>query len=315
MGMDMEVVARQLLRAVRGKRSQVAFARKLGYRGNPVADWEASRRSPTAAEALRACEAAGIDVVAAFARFHRVALARQKGEFEVGLWLSELRGSLGTTELAQRAGRSRQQVARWLSATTEPRLPDFLVLVDNITGRLCDLVAELVPIEQVPSLKADYEQRLVARRLAHEEPWTEAILRVMETQAYRTHEAHPDGFIARELGIEHDTEVRCLEKLKAAGVLVKRDTRYEPLRSLTVDTRAIPQLKAHWCRVAEQRLPAPRADDVFCYNVLSASKADMERIRQLMLATFREIRSIVEHTPKDEAVALVNLQMVQWPPE
>lgn len=80
MGMELEVVARQLLRAVGGKRSRVAFARKLGYRGNPVADWEASRGSPTAAEALRACEAAGIDVVAAFARFHRVALARRKGE-------------------------------------------------------------------------------------------------------------------------------------------------------------------------------------------------------------------------------------------
>jgi transcriptional regulator with XRE-family HTH domain len=313
--MDMDVVARQLLRAVRGKRSQVAFARKLGYRGNPIADWEASRRAPTAAEALRACEAAGIDVIAAFARFHRVALARQKGDFEVGAWLSELRGSLGTTELAQRAGRSRQQVARWLSASTEPRLPDFLNLVDNITGRLCDLVAELVPIEQVPSLKADYEQRLAARRLAHEEPWTEAILRVMETEAYRSHPTHPGGFIARELGIGLDTEVRCLEKLEAAGVLVKRGARYEPLRSLTVDTRAIPQLKAHWCRVAEQRLPAPRSDDVFAYNVLSASKADIERIRQLVLATYREIRSIVEHTPKDEAVALVNLQMVQWPPE
>lgn len=312
--MHSEVVARQLLRAVRGKRSQVAFARKLGYRGNPVADWEASRRAPTAAEALRACELAGIDVVAAFARFHRVALGRAAGRFQVGTWLSEIRGSLGTTELAARAGRSRQQVARWLSATTEPRLPDFLHLVDTITGRLCDLVAELAPIEQVPSLRADYERRLAARRLAHEEPWTEAILRVMETEAYEAHPVHPEGFIARELGIDRATERRCLEKLEAAGVLASRGTRYEPRRSLTVDTRAIPQLKAHWCRVAEQRLPAPRADDVFCYNVLSASKTDIERIRQLLLATYREIRSIVEHTPKDEAVALVNLQMVQWPP-
>jgi len=313
--MDTEVVARQLLRAVRGKRSQVAFARKLGYRGNPVADWEASRRAPTAAEALRACELAGIDVVAAFARFHRVTLARRKGEFDVGAWLSELRGSLGTTELAARTGRSRQQVARWLSASTEPRLPDFLNLVDSITGRLCDLVAELVPIEQVPSMKADYEQRLAARRLAHEEPWTEAILRVMETGAYRAHGSHPEGYIARELGIELATEARCLAKLETAGILVARGSKYEPLGSLTVDTRAIPQLKAHWCRVAEQRLPTPRANDVFCYNVLSASKADLERIRQLLLATYREIRSIVEHTKADEAAALVNLQMVQWPPE
>jgi hypothetical protein len=31
---------------------------------------------------------------------------------------------------------------------------------------------------------------------------------------------------------------------------------------------------------------------------MSASTQDLERIRQLLLATYREIRSIVEHTPK-----------------
>ena len=80
----MDLVAQQLLRAVRGKRSQVAFARRLGYRGNPIADWEASRRAPTAAEALRACELSGIDVAAAFARFHRVPLVRHEGVFRIG---------------------------------------------------------------------------------------------------------------------------------------------------------------------------------------------------------------------------------------
>jgi transcriptional regulator with XRE-family HTH domain len=309
----MELVARQLLRAVRAKRSQVAFARRLGYRGNPIADWEAGRRAPTAAEALRACELSGIDVVAAFARFHRVPLLRQGKEFAAGAWLSELRGSLATTELATRAGCSRQRVARWLAATTEPRLPDFLRLVDAITGRLCDLVAELVPIDSVPSLKADYDQRVAARHLAHEEPWTEAILRVMETEAYKREEQHRDGAIAKVLGIDPGTERRCLDKLENAGVLRRRGNKYEPLRSLTVDTRAIPRLKAHWCRVAEARLGEPRADDVFCYNVLSASQSDVERIRQLLLATFREIRSIVEHTEQDEAVALINLQLIEWP--
>jgi transcriptional regulator with XRE-family HTH domain len=308
-----ELVARQLLRAVRGKRSQVSFARRLGYRGNPIADWEASRRSPTAAEALRACELSGIDVPAAFGRFHRVPLLRVQGAFAVGPWLSELRGSLPTTELARRAGCSRQRVARWLSSATAPRLPEFLRLVQAITGRLCDLVAELVPIEQVPSLKLAHDQRTAARRLAHEEPWTEAILRVLETQRYRDEPAHRTGFVAELLGIDVETELRCLRKLESAGVLRKRGSQYEPAASLTVDTRAIPRLKAHWCRVAEQRLAEPRADDVFCYNVLSASQADVDRIRQLLLATYREIRSIVEHTPRDEAVALINLQLLEWP--
>ena len=308
----MELAARQFLRAVRGERSQVAFARRLKYRGNPVADWEAGRRCPTALEALRACRSAGIDVGEAFLRFQRVALQSDADGFELAAWLSQVRGSTSTVELARRCGGTRHQVARWLNGQTQPRLTDFFGLVQAITGRLCDLVAELVPIERVPSLHSDYQQRLAARRLAHEEPWTEAILRVLETRAYRARAQHDPDSMARSLGIASEVVQRCLHKLEAAGVIVQRGTRYEPARSLTVDTRAIPRLKAHWCEVARERLAEPAPEDLFCYNVLSASRADVERIRQLLLATYREIRTIVEHTERDEEVALVNLQLVQW---
>ena len=71
-GGDYELVARQVLRAIRGRRSQVAFSRRLGYRGNAVADWEAGRRFPTAARFLEACERAGIDVAGALYAFDRV---------------------------------------------------------------------------------------------------------------------------------------------------------------------------------------------------------------------------------------------------
>jgi hypothetical protein len=280
--------------------------------GNPVADWESGRRCPTACEALRACEVAGIDVVDAFARFHRVTLPRAGSSFALGPWLAEINGSVSATELAGRAGRSRQQVGRWLNGRARPRLNDFLCLVDAITGRVCDLIAALVPIEQVPSVEKDYKQRLAARQLAHEEPWTEAILRCIETESYCTRATHEPGAIARVLGIDGEIELRCLQKLEQTGVIVRRGAHYEPARSLTVDTRAIPQLKAHWCRVAESRLGSPQPKDISCYNVMCASEEDIERIRQLLLATFREIRTIVEHTPREAAVALVNIQLVNF---
>jgi uncharacterized protein YndB with AHSA1/START domain len=170
----------------------------------------------------------------------------------------------------------------------------------------------LVPIDKVPCLRAEYDQRNAARQLAHEEPWTEAILRVLETDDYRSRDVHVPGSIAQVLGMSEAIERRCLDKLEAAGVIARRGDRYQTARSLTVDTRAIPQLKAHWCEVARQRVGDPAPSDVFSYNVLSASRADVERIRHLLIATYREIRTIVEHTERDEAVALVNLQLVTW---
>ena len=314
LAMTMHQVTREFLRALRGSRSQVAFARRLKYRGNPVADWEAGRRCPSAAHALHACEVAGIDVAAAFLRFHRVPLTKLHGDFDLPSWLSALKGSTSHAALARSAGYSRHQVARWLKGQTHPNLHEFFQLVEAITGRLCDLVAALVPIASVPSLRADYERREAARLLAHEQPWTEAILRVIETEAYRAQAAPEPGLIARTLGIPPEIEQRCLDKLLHAGIVRKSGERYQPLRSLTVDTRAIPHLKAHWCDAAKDRLQTPSEDDLFSYNVLSASREDIARIRALLLATYREIRTIVEHTERDEAVALVNLQLLCWDP-
>jgi hypothetical protein len=136
---------------------------------------------------------------------------------------------------------------------------------------------------------------------------------VLETEAYK---ARPRDalWIADSLGIAPALVGRGLEKLAAVGVIRAHGSGYELTGSLTVDTRAIPQLKAHWCEVARGRLSSPSPEDVFSYNVLSASRADIARIRQLLIATYREIRTIVEHTERDEAVALVNLQVVNWSP-
>src|SRR5688572_2944177 len=232
----MERMARELLRALRGQRSQVAFARRLGYRANPVADWEAGRRFPTALEMLRAYEKVTGDVAEAFARFHPSVPARlTDGTLDIAAWLSALRGSASAQDIAARAKLSRHQVSRWLRGQTQPRLPDFLRVLEAITGRATDLVAELVLIDRVPSALRDWERRQAARSLAHEEPWTEAILRVIEGRPYRDLPAHSSQFVADALDLSLETVQRCLDKLDAAGILARRGGRYEPVQALTVD--------------------------------------------------------------------------------
>lgn len=109
------------------------------------------------------------------------------------------------------------------------------------------------------------------------------------------------------------TEVSCLDKLMVAGIVTERDGVYEVAGELTVDTRAVPQLNAHWVAVAHARLAQPLPDDLFSYNVLSVASEDLDTIRELMLATYREIRTIVSNSRVAERVALVNLQLVNWP--
>ena len=308
---SMQSACREFLRAVRGQRSQVAFARKLGFAGNPIANWEAGRRSPTVVETLRACERVGIEVPLAFRRFVNIPLERGPSGYRIGPWLDQLRGNTTGLQLAARSGYSRHQVRRWLTEEAVPKLPQFFELVQAITGRLPDLVGELVAIDEVPSLREQYAQLQAARRLAHDQPWTEAVLRLLETQEARKLD-YDVPTIAERLNISEALAERCLSQLVSAGIVQRTPHHCRVVSTLSVDTKALGQLKAHWSNVARQRVLAPQQGDVFCYNVLACSKQDVERISSLLLATYRQIRSIVANTPSEEVAAVVNLQLVGW---
>jgi len=315
---DCRAAATQLLRALRGNRSQRAFSRRLGYRSNVAHDWERGRRLPTAASALDACARVGVNVRAAFERF-QPACAKALGggpDYDVARWLSELKGGLAIVELATRSGLSRHAVGRQLRGTTEPPLDDFIALVEAISGRVSDLVQELVAIEQIPELREIARQRAAAKRLAFEEPWSAAVLRVLETTSYRALPRHEPGYVAARLGLELYQEQAVLAALEAAGVVCNRNGRYDVGEPLTVDTQASPDdvrgLRAHWAAVGLQRTHAPRADDWLGFNVISASARDLERMRETLRRAFREIRAIAAASEPAESVALLNLQLVTW---
>jgi transcriptional regulator with XRE-family HTH domain len=303
---------------LRGQRSQVQWARRLGYKGNPITDWERGDRFPTIEEALRAASLAGVDVLAAAARFApAVPLGRAGSQLLLAEWLSALRGSTSLAELAASSGFSRFAVSRWLRGRAKPRVPEFFRLLDAITGRLPEWVAELVDIAAVPSLVPRFRAIHAAKQLAFEAPWTEAVLRLLETRAYLALERHEPGFLAARLGIERAEEERCLEGLLRADIIVRRRHKYAvKARRSTVDTRggdrALHNLKRHWTQVAAERLAAPREKDFFAYNVISISQADLERVREKLRTTFRELRSLVAASEPEEVAALINLQIVTF---
>lgn len=312
---NFERAASELLRALRGPRSQRAFAKRLGYRANPITDWEHGRRYPTAEQALRAASLLGIDVSQAFAGFHpALPPTRTASGFGLASWLDALRGTTSLVDLAARAGASRYALARWLRGDARPRLPDFFRVVDAATGRLPDLVARLVPIDAVPSLERRYRAMEAARRVAHDAPWTEAVLRVLESELYRGLDQHRSGVIAERLGIAPEEERQCLALLRRAGVVSYRARRYSVVDASAVDTRGdrdrVSALLQHWSNVGRERITRRRPEELYAYNVFSVSASDLERVKGCLTRAFREIRSLVSASEPAERVALINLQLV-----
>jgi DNA-binding phage protein len=315
--LDYEALASELLRALRGKRSQIAWSRRLGSRGNVAYSWESGRRFPTAARSFWAMGRAGHDARAALGSFYRtppawlgeVALDTRAGVVQL---LADLRGHVPIAELALRTGKSRFSVSRWLSGDAEPRLPDFLRLVEAMSLRLLDFVHALVDAQHLPSVRQAWEELSRARRAAYEMPWSHAVLRALELDPYRALAAHEPGWIARRLGISLDEEARCLEMLEHTGQIARSDGRFTVAAVQTVDTRQNPEagrrLKLWWSRVALERLEHDEAG-LFSYNLFTVSHADYQRLRELHLAYFRQLRSIVASSAPAERVVLANVQL------
>ncbi len=316
----MELVARQLLRALRGPRSQVWLARRLGFRSNPIAEWEAGRRWPPAGELLRLCAVAGVDARAAFAAFHPGAASALGVELDLAAWLGALKGDRTMEAVARAVGRSRSAVSRWLAGRTRFDVVELLVLVDAMTGRVADLVAALVPIDQVPALAPLHDRAIRARRLLVEQPWALAVLAAVQTTALQGRPAPSAREVAAALGIDEDTAAACLAGLEEAEVLVPGPGGYDAaLDRLVVDTSAVPggadRLRRHWAEAALARLPTRSPDDQYGYAVFGVSRADLARIRELHRAYYRQVRAIVSASAPTDVVVLLNLQLVALGPE
>jgi transcriptional regulator with XRE-family HTH domain len=320
--MDYETIAKQLVLALRGKRSQVALSRRLKCRSNVLYSWESGRRWPTAATFF------------ALAQAVRVPVAPRLSDFLGGLpaslvgadWtvpgtpaklLEHLRGGTTIVELGRRVGTHRVSVSRWLKGTAEPRLPDFLRMIEGTSLRLLDFIAVFVSPASLPEASAAWQVLEAQRRVAYGLPWSHAVMRVLELEQYRSLPAHRPGWVAARLGMTEEEEARCLAALAESRLIRRRHKRWEVCDVLTVDTRKNPeagrQLKAHWAQVGMSRLPElePGGEDLFSYNLFTISEREWESFRELHIGYYQELRRLVEASTRAERVVLVNLQLLR----
>jgi transcriptional regulator with XRE-family HTH domain len=312
--MNLDRLSSELIRSLRGRRSQNGFSRRLGYSTNVVHTWEAGRRHPSASDFFRAAARSSVDVGAGMARFFRGEedhrLSRSASDQFVTDLMRILRGDFRIAELAGSVGATRLTVSRWLRGETEPRLPDLLGFVKATTQRLLDFVAVFADPASLASTRAAWRDLQAQLRVAYDVPWSHAVLRALELADYRRLSRHEPGFIARRLGISLQIENDAIDALAAAGQIRRVRGKWTTGRVLTVDTRPDPDknlaLKRHWAQVGVERLGG---EGLFSYNLFSISEEHYARLQALHRAYFEQLRAIVAESRRSERVVLANVQL------
>jgi DNA-binding transcriptional regulator YiaG len=316
-----ERLAVELIRALRGRRSQAGLSKHLGYASNIVHRWETRQCWPAAARFLQLCERVRVDPRVGYERLvprrpePLFALSPASAKAVAAL-LRELRGRTPIGDLADATGVNRFTVSKWLRGTAQPSLPRFLQLIDATSGRLLDFVAGLCDPVTLPSVARAWQQLQRARNVAYEEPWSHAVLRALQLENAPSH-GDQSAFVAQRLGLPRDEVARLLSVLHGAGQVSRRGPRWVPSAVARVDTSADPRraraLKATWVRAAAERLEAGSPGS-FAYSLFEVSAADLVRLRDLQLQYTRAMLSIIAASRGTECVGLLCAQLLDLAP-
>ena len=315
--LDFEAIGAEWVRGVRGKRSQAAFSKRLGYASSVVHRWEQGSAWPTASRFLQACERNGKDVGAAYsAFFHRTPSWLQQHEATspgaVAAFLRQLRGKTKIDALCELSGYSRYQIARWFKAETEPKLPEFLRLTEACSRRSLDFIATLTDPNTLPAARERWTQLQRMREAAYEDSWSHAVLRALELEEY-VEVDDVELWLTAVVGIPLEQVRRALHVLEQSGQITRDGTRWSRLPTTSVTTGGDPAMRGlltqAWTKVAYERMRR-KAPGHFGYSLFSVSRADLRRIRELQVAYLREMQSIIAQSAPNECVGLLCLQLM-----
>jgi hypothetical protein len=313
-----EALAIELIKALRGRRSCAELSRRVGYRSNIVHRWEAGRCWPTAArfiEVHRRIRPARRTWLEEF--FPALPDWAEQGDptatATVAAFLRHLKGKTSVVRIAQLSGRNRFSVARWFEGTAEPKLPEFLHLVDVCSRRLLDLVAAFEDPARLPSVRDSWAQLQLAREAAYSRPWSHAVLRALELVHSPRGCQRQIVWIAERLTLAKDEVEQALAVLQTTGQVEKTADGYRPRKVVAVDTSRDPararKLKLAWTETALSRLQAG-ASASFGYSVFAISKSDLARLGALHSQYFRAMQDIISGSKESECVGLYCAQLL-----
>lgn len=307
----------ELVRALRGRRSQKSMSLRLGYSTNVLYSWEHGRSSPTASQFLKMAERCGHDTRGLLRSFYVKAppwldtMSDFPSRAGIAAFLRNHRGGMAISDVAQALGVSRFVVSRWLRGTGEPRLTEFLALVHHLTLRLDEWVGLFVELDGLPTLRVEWKRQEAARKAAARLPWTQAVLRAMELAEYQKLGRHQEGWFARRLGIALADERRCLELLASSQQITLHDGVWRAVPVAATNLRKDPAdaiaQRAFWTAVAAER--AKHAKGMFAYNVCALSERDLDRLKALQRSFLHQARNIIASSHPVQRVALIQTQI------
>lgn len=313
--LDYSRLASELLRAVRGKRSQRALSQALGSSFNIAHRWESGVTRIAWTDFTQVCDASGVP--------WRPVLRRELGlggghdePIPTAELLRRLLGDFSVSDAARATGRSRFVISRWLSGKTDPWLEDVLRLLDVNQGILLEVADQWTDVSTVPTLRSRWEEKKKLKDLVYRYPYAMAVLRALELPRFAGRSEF-NGELAKFAGFPVEREREVIGLLEKSGAIAFENgvTRVRPeVLDLRGNFRGGREVRKYWARKHLEFLEglhAPPARSLDGYSVFSVSEAAEEKIREAYFEFYAKLRLLVqEDSEVPDRVKVMTFQLI-----
>jgi len=157
-----------------------------------------------------------------------------------------------------------------------------------------------------------WRELTAAREAAYAAPWCHVVLRLLETERWRSREQATAADIGAELGLSSADVEGAVRLLETTGQIERRGGTWHVKQvhnvDLAADPDAVRRLKAWAATIGLGRIE--RGDEgLYSYNLFCVSERDYAELQRLHRAYFRQLRAIVAESAPSERVVMVNLQL------
>jgi transcriptional regulator with XRE-family HTH domain len=317
-----DILVKELLRALRGRRSQRALSQRLGYSFNQVAKWESGHKKILWNEFVDLCTATKTPLAKSLASHYKYS-GESSDASQIISMLIQVNGK-STSAIGRQLEISRHSLSSWLKSKSYPSVHEVLHLLSLYRGgkpHVISFVASLVGNSaMLPSIGDVVAQREGQIALAYQHPWLSAAAECLQLRDYRESAKHIPGFISKHLGISIDEEQMALSFLMKIGAITERNRKFAISGSSVVfqenvladpnDQEGNFRVREYWWEKALTHLrnrPSWKSL-TFAFQTFAVSKEADKKIRDASIRYYQEIERLVEDdTQPKEIFRIMNL--------
>ncbi len=211
-----------LLKSMRGKHSQQAISKRLGYGFNQVYRWESGRIGMSWKDFALYCDVCKVDL--------KLALGHLLGEItnpqDHCQIFSRIIGRTPIANICKQTGISRQQLDRWRKRRASPSVEQIFHFLNESMGVTLDLAKILNRNKKIPTSITKLIDDTLLKNIAVESPISLLVGILFAMDEYQNLKKHKDGYIASKLGISIVDEHEMLSNLIKAGELAKKNGKF-----------------------------------------------------------------------------------------